>query len=61
MRERLKQVLESDDKDEVSTDAVVRRFWARAKPLAGSRPRSDSGCVIDMAQWAQARSRGARV
>jgi hypothetical protein len=38
MRQRLMQVLGSEDQDDVMTD-VVRRFWTRAKPLTAAMPR----------------------
>jgi hypothetical protein len=37
MRQRLMQVLGSEDQDDVMTD-VVRRFWTRAKPLSTALP-----------------------
>ncbi|HEY3818913.1 MAG TPA: hypothetical protein VGL81_17205 [Polyangiaceae bacterium] len=56
MRQRFMQVLQTDDTHE-GTDAtsdVLRRFWARAKPLP---TRLDEGParVVDLAQWIQSR------
>jgi hypothetical protein len=49
MRQRLLQVLSSDESDEtLRSDAVVRRFWARAKPLPAV-PRSQPAPVLDLA------------
>jgi hypothetical protein len=53
MRQRLVQVLESDDRDETESDPVVRRFWTRAKPLP-ARPGSErptGAQVVDLARW----------
>jgi len=52
MRQRFVQVLESDDPDAVTTDAL-HRFWARAKPLPARFERRPEARVIDLATWAQ--------
>jgi hypothetical protein len=57
MRQRLMQVLGSEDQDDEMTD-VVRRFWTRAKPLTG-RPRAPlegrpAAQVVDLATWTRA-------
>jgi len=57
MRQRLMQVLGSEDQDDVMTD-VVRRFWTRAKPL-DARPRiplenRPAAQVVDLATWVRA-------
>ncbi len=60
MRQRLGRVLEleKDDRD-VPMDAVVRRFWLQASPApseqAGQGTR-ETAQVVDLAQWARARS-----
>jgi hypothetical protein len=60
MRQRLMQVLGSEDQDDVMTD-VVRRFWTRAKPLSPTpcapRPQLESrpaAQVVDLATWVRA-------
>jgi hypothetical protein len=55
MRQRLVQVLESDDRDETESDPVVRRFWTRAKPLPARSgfERPTGAQVVDLAQWAR--------
>ena len=53
MRQRLMQVLGSEDSEDVMTD-VVRRFWTRAKPLTAPRPRIElhpAAQVVDLATW----------
>jgi hypothetical protein len=52
MRQRFVQVLESDDQDAVTTDAL-HRFWARAKPLPARFEQRRDAKVIDLATWAQ--------
>jgi hypothetical protein len=49
MRQRLLEVLESDEND-VSDDAgdALGRFWPRAKTL----PRAEQAVVVDLAAWA---------
>jgi hypothetical protein len=63
MRQRLLQVLgteDSDDGDNEMTD-VVRRFWTRAKPLtaAATRPlpteSRQAAKVVDLATWMRSR------
>jgi hypothetical protein len=54
MRQRLVQVLESNDGDE-PMDAVVRRFWSRTTHHSGTRGRSTGAHVVDLAGWARAR------
>jgi hypothetical protein len=63
MRQRLMQVLASDDDREAETirsDAIVRRFWARGEPRPDRKARPAPGRVIDMAQWARAHGKSAR-
>ena len=54
MRQRLIQMLKSDDGDD-ATDAIVQRFWLRAAPLAARGPAKTDGQVVDIAQWARLR------
>ena len=51
MRQRLMQVLGSEDQDAVTT-VVLERFWTRAKPLPARIERRPAAQVIDLAQWA---------
>lgn len=56
MRQRLVQVLRSEDQDSLE-EAVLQRFWTRAKPLPArviesNRPEAR---VVDLAQWAASR------
>jgi hypothetical protein len=55
MRQRLVHVLNGDELDDASADAATRRFWSIAGPLPAAKNRAPEGCVIDLAQWAQAR------
>jgi hypothetical protein len=66
MRQRLMQVLGSEDQDDVMTD-VVRRFWTRAKPLTASvaAPRRQlesrpAAQVVDLATWVRAQRQDRR-
>ena len=54
MRQRLIQMLETDDGDD-ATDAIVQRFWLRAAPLAARGTAKPDGQVVDIAQWARSR------
>ena len=57
MRQRLMQVLGTEDGDDVMTD-VVRRFWTRAKPLPVPMERREVGPaaqVVDLATWMRSR------
>ena len=58
MRQRLMQVLGSEDQDDVMTD-VVRRFWTRANPLSTPRPveTRPAAQVVDLATWTRAQVR----
>jgi hypothetical protein len=61
-RQRLVQVFRADDGDE-PMDAVVRRFWSRAKPLRagdggavkGEGDRAELAAVVDLAAARAAR------
>jgi hypothetical protein len=58
MRQRLMQVLSSDEQDDLTTD-VLRRFWSRAKPLPArphvtQSPKCPDARVVDLAAWARA-------
>jgi hypothetical protein len=64
MRQRLMQILSSDEHDERerrSTDAALLGFWGRrAKPLSPRNvspqtPRTGVARVIDLAQWTRTR------
>jgi len=61
MRQRLMQVLGSEDQDDVMTD-VVRRFWTRAKPLSTPRPVEPRAAaqVVDLATWVRSQPRPTR-
>jgi hypothetical protein len=59
MRQRLVQVLQTPDTDDLSSD-VLRRFWTRAKPLPARIERRPDARVIDLATWAQGRHDYAR-
>jgi hypothetical protein len=60
MLTRLKQVLRSDDQDDL-TGELLRRFWTR--PSSGLMPRRSAAAaapapeatVVDLARWARAR------
>jgi hypothetical protein len=54
MRQRLVQVLQTPERDDVSSD-VLRRFWTRAKPLPARFERRPDARVIDLAAWAHSR------
>jgi uncharacterized protein YjiS (DUF1127 family) len=54
MRQRLVQVLESDERDDVESE-VLRRFWSRAKPLPVRPGIAPASTVVDMARWARER------
>jgi hypothetical protein len=58
MRQRLVQVLESNEGDE-PMDAVVRRFWSRTTRFSGGLSGSGNGPsgarVVDLAGWVRAR------
>jgi len=51
MRQRLMQVLGSEEEDAFSTH-LLTRFWSRAKPLPVRAERRPDARVIDLAQWA---------
>ena len=53
MRQRFMQVLQTDDQSDAESD-VLRRFWARAKPLP-ARLDARPARVVDLAQWMQSR------
>jgi hypothetical protein len=63
MRQRLMQILSSDEHDEneaETTDPVLLRFWGRAKPLGARDVRSQTpqvgvARVIEIAQWRRSR------
>ena len=57
MRQRLLQVLGSEDQDDVTT-YVLERFWSRAKPLPARVERRPDARVIDLAQWAHQQRAG---
>ena len=60
MRQRLVQVLESNDGDE-PMDAVVRRFWSRTRRPARSHAQGGvdlQAQVVDLALARQARALG---
>jgi hypothetical protein len=56
MRQRFVEVLQSDDRDDAQSE-VLRRFWARAKPLPVrvNAALGTSAKVVDLAQWAERR------
>lgn len=54
MRQRLVQVLESDERDDVEAE-VVRRFWSQAKPLPVRPGITLASTVVDMARWVRER------
>jgi hypothetical protein len=54
MRHRLIQMLETDDRDD-ATDAIVRCFWSRAKPLPARDAAVMDAEVVDFARWARSR------
>jgi hypothetical protein len=56
-RQRLSEVLGSDDTDR-AIDAAVRSFWSRAKALSAGR--HPGAAVVDLARWAEARDRATR-
>jgi hypothetical protein len=60
MRERLMQILSSDDVEDRTTDAALRGFWGRAKPLRACElpkrtSRAGTARVVDLAQWKHSR------
>jgi hypothetical protein len=60
MRQRLKQILSSDDVEERTTDDALRGFWGRAKPLSARElplraPGTGLAPVVDLAQWKRSR------
>lgn len=56
-RQRLSEVLASDDTDR-AIDAAVRSFWSRAKALP--RRRGPEADVVDLALWARTRLQAPR-
>jgi hypothetical protein len=54
MRHRFVQVLRSEDQDSVENE-VLKRFWARAKPLPARVENRPEARVVDLAQWAASR------
>jgi hypothetical protein len=56
MLQRFVQVLRDDDRDDAQSE-VLRRFWARARPLPVrvETVRGPSAGVVDLAQWARSR------
>lgn len=60
MRQRLLQVLGTEDGDDEMTD-VVRRFWTRVRPPTASAPRAlpaesrPAAQVVDLATWMRSR------
>ncbi len=55
MRQRLVQVLQTEERDDASSDAL-RRFWTRAKPLPARFEQRPGAKVIDLAAWARSNS-----
>ncbi len=55
MRQRLVQVLESDERDDIDGDVVLRRFWSRAKPLPARIGTPAQATVVDLARWTRER------
>ena len=56
MRQRFVQVLRSEDQDSLE-EAVLQRFWSRAKPLPARVRESNrpEARVVDLAQWSASR------
>jgi hypothetical protein len=54
MRQRFVQVLRSEDQDSVENE-VLKRFWARAKPLPARVENRPEARVIDLARWSASR------
>jgi hypothetical protein len=59
MRQRLLQVLGTEEGEDVMTD-IVRRFWTRAKPLrqpmsTSVAERRPAAQVVDLATWMRGR------
>jgi len=54
MRQRLVQVLRSEDQDSLESE-VLKRFWARAKPLPARVENRPEARVVDLARWSASR------
>jgi hypothetical protein len=54
MRQRFVQVLKSEDQDSLESE-VLKRFWARAKPLPARVENRPEARVVDLARWAASR------
>jgi hypothetical protein len=54
MRQRFVQVLKSEEQDSLEAE-VLKRFWARAKPLPARVENRPEARVVDLAQWAASR------
>lgn len=55
MRQRFVQVLRSEDQDSLE-EAVLQRFWTRAKPLPARVPENrQEARVVNLAQWSASR------
>jgi hypothetical protein len=59
MRHRLMQLLNTDDRDD-RTDAIVKTFWSRAKPLRAREATATDATVIDLVRWARSRGHTVR-
>jgi len=59
MRQRLTDMLETDDRDDL-TDAIVQRFWSRAAPLPHRDATPARAKVVDLTRWARSRGHVAR-
>jgi hypothetical protein len=54
MRQRFVQVLRSEEQDSLESE-VLKRFWARAKPLPARVENRPEARVVDLAQWSASR------
>jgi|HubBroStandDraft_1064217.scaffolds.fasta_scaffold323204_2 hypothetical protein len=59
MRHRLMQLLNTDDRDD-RTDAIVKTFWSRAKPLRDHEATATDAKVVDFVRWARSRGHAVR-
>ena len=54
MRQRFVQVLKSEEQDSLESE-VLKRFWARVKPLPARVENRPEARVVDLARWAASR------
>jgi hypothetical protein len=53
------QLLNTDDRDD-RTDAIVKTFWSRAKPLRDHEATATDAKVVDFVRWARSRGHAVR-